>query len=86
MATILKVELKMPPAEFLSEFRNFGEDVYRDLRHDCSVSIEEIDAAIGFFYVRDLRAKFVRTAAARVRKIALKHKMAGMIDVVEVPA
>ncbi|MFO1451345.1 MAG: hypothetical protein U1F61_24510 [Opitutaceae bacterium] len=86
MATILKVELKLPPGEFLSEFRNFGEAVYLDLRHECSVSIQEIDAATHVFHVRDLRAKFVRTAAARVRKIALKHKMAGMIDVVEIPA
>lgn len=76
----------MPAVEFLHQFRNFGEDVYRDLRNECSVSIEEIDAATTIFYVRDLRAKFVRTAAARVRKIAWKHQMAGMIDVTEIPA
>ncbi len=86
MAKNLKVELTMPPAEFLHQFRDFGEDVYRDLRDECSVSIEEIDAATTVFFVRDLRAKFVRTAAARVRKIALKHQMAGMIDVTEVSA
>ena len=43
------------------------------------------DAAPSVFYLRDLRSKFVRTAAARVRRLALKHQMAGMIDVTEVP-
>jgi hypothetical protein len=86
MGKVLKVELTMPSAEFLHQFRNFGEDVYRDLRDECSVSIAEIDAATSVFFVRDLHAKFVRSAAARVRKIASKHQMAGMIDVAEVPA
>ena len=86
MAKILKVELTMPPKEFLHQFRNFGEAVYLDLRNECSVSIEEIDAATHVFYLRDLHAKFVRTAAARVRKIAEKQQMAGMIDVTEVSA
>ncbi len=84
MGKVLKVELTMPPAEFLHQFRNFGEDVYRDLKDECSVSIAEIDAATSVFFVRDLHTKFVRTAASRVRKIASTHQMAGMIDVAEV--
>jgi hypothetical protein len=85
MAKILKIELTMPPEEFLHQFRNFGEDVYRDLKDECAVSLDEIDSAITVFYVRDLRSKIAHTAAARVRKIALAHSMAAMIDVSEVP-
>ncbi len=74
----------MPVDEFLHQFRNFGEDVYRDLKEECAVSIEEIDAATSTFYIRELKTKFVRSAAARVRQIAAKHQMAGMINVAEV--
>jgi hypothetical protein len=46
----------MPPTEFVHQFRNFGEDVYRDLKEECTMSIDEIDASTSVFYVRDLRA------------------------------
>lgn len=83
MAKILKIELTSPTLGFVHQFRNFGEDVFRDLRQECSVSIAEIDAATSVFYVRDLRAKFVRSAAARVRTIALRHQMEDRIEVTE---
>jgi hypothetical protein len=41
--------------------------------------------SVSFTFAIFARSLCVRPAA-RVRKIALKHKMAGMIDVVEVPA
>lgn len=85
MAKILKVELTSPAPDRVHQFRNFGEDVVRDLRNECSVSIAEIDAATRVFYVRDLRAKFVRSAAARVRTIALRHQMEDRIDITEEP-
>ncbi len=73
MATLLKVELTMSPAEFRLPFRNFREAVFRGLRHECTVSIEAINAVTSVLYIRDLRAKFARSAVSRVRKIALTH-------------
>ncbi|HEY1110874.1 MAG TPA: hypothetical protein VGE76_19630 [Opitutaceae bacterium] len=85
MAKILKVELVGSVEKYLHDFKNFGEDVYRDLRDECSVSIDEIDSAGTAFHLRDLKATFVRTAAARVLKIARKCRMDEVIAVTELP-
>ena len=84
MAIHLQIKLTRSPVECLHRFRNFGEDVFREMREECSLSINEIDQANGVFYVRDLRARFLRTAAAKIRRIALKHRLADRIDVTEV--
>ena len=73
MARILKVELAVPNAlsveGLVSNFQNFGEDVYRALRDECEVSIHEIDHFSGAFHLRGLHKRDVRTIAAKVRKI-----------------
>lgn len=38
-------------------FRNFGEDIYRALRDECSVSIKKIDASTTSFSVRDIHKR-----------------------------
>ena len=38
-------------ADWLGRFKNFGEDVYLALREHCTISIQEIDAAIDSFCV-----------------------------------
>ena len=77
MARTLKVELAVPDAlsvdGLVPHFQNFGEDVYRALRDECDVSIDEIDHFNGAFHLRGLHKREVRTIAAKVRKILEKH-------------
>jgi hypothetical protein len=77
MARILKVELAVPNAlsvqGLVPNFQNFGEDVYRALRDECDISIDEIDHFAGAFHLRGLHKRDVRTIAAKVRKILDKH-------------
>ena len=55
------------------DFRNFGEDVYRALRDDYAVSIEEIDASTDEFHLREIPKREVRTVAVRVRKLVERY-------------
>ena len=61
MARTLKVQLITPnPLSvqgLVANFRNFGEDVYRALRNECDVSIQEIDASISEFHLRGLHKR-----------------------------
>lgn len=73
MAKTLKVQLTTPGPDWVHQFRNFGEDVYRDLRDQCEVSIAEIDASISEFHLRGIHKRDVRSIAARVRKLIEKR-------------
>ena len=52
-------------------------------RDECEVSIDEIDASTSEFYLHKIHKSDVRTAAAKVRKIAEKNLMAQIVGVVE---
>ena len=60
MSRALKVELTVPNAlsveDLVPNFQNFGEDVWRALKDECDVSIEEIDHFVGAFYLRDRKS------------------------------
>jgi hypothetical protein len=73
MAKTLKVQLSAPSPELVHFFRNFGEEVYRDLRSECEISIQEIDASTSEFHLRGIHKREVRSVAARVRKIIEKR-------------
>ena len=85
MAKALKIQLSTPNPDLVHQFRNFGEDVYRALRDECDVSIQEIDASTSEFHVRRIHKRELRTVAAKVRKIAEKSLMSALINVSEVP-
>src|SRR5262249_11122469 len=85
VAKALKVQLSTPNPDFVHKFRNFGEDVYRALRDECDVSIQEIDASTSEFHVRGIHKRELRATAARMRKIAEKSLMSELISVTEVP-
>ena len=78
MGRTLKVHLTNASPDLVHEFRNFGEDVYRALRDDCYVSIEEIDASTRQFHLRDLPRREVRMIAAKVRKLAERYTSLGI--------
>jgi len=77
MARTLKIELAVPNAlsvqGLVPNFQNFGEDVYRALRDECNISIEEIDRFVGAFHLRGIHKRDLRTVVAKVRKILEKH-------------
>lgn len=85
MARTLKIQLVTPSPDRVFQFQNFGEDVYRALRDECEVSLQEIDAATSEFHLHGIHKREVRTIAAKVRKIAEKHLMSKIINVNEVP-
>lgn len=78
MGRTLKVSLKKAGPDLIHDFRNFGEDVYRELRDGCGVSIDEIDASTSEFHLREIPKRAVRTVAATVRKIVEKYTNLGI--------
>jgi hypothetical protein len=84
MARTLKIYLTAPSPDLVHQWRNFGEDIYRALRDECEVSIDEIDASTSEFFVRGIHKHELRTVAATVRKIAEKNLMSQIIGVTEV--
>ncbi len=89
MARMLKVELAVPNAlsvpGLVSNFQNFGEDVYRALHDEWDVSLAEIDHFAGAFHVRGVHKRDVRTVAARVRKILERHPWLTEVKIYEIP-
>ena len=85
----LKVELAVPNAlsvqGLVPEFQNFGEDVYRDLRDECDVSLDEIDHFAGAFHLRGLHKRDVRTIAAKLNKILERYHSLACVKIYEVP-
>jgi hypothetical protein len=74
MSRVLQVHLTNASDDLVHQFRNFGEDVFRALRDDYGVSIDEIDASFSKFHVRKIPTRKVRTVAAQVRKIAEPYR------------
>lgn len=59
---------------WLHRFRNFGEEVWVQLRDSYAVSIEEIDAAVDTFHIRDVPAeRFTGVADTLARKLGEHH-------------
>jgi hypothetical protein len=85
MARTLKVQLTVPSPDLIHEFRNFGEDIYRALRNECEVSIQEIDTSTSEFHLRGIHKREVRTITAKVRKIIKKYQWLPPINVYEIP-
>jgi hypothetical protein len=85
MARTLKIQLTTPDPNLVHQFRNFGEDVYRAFRNECEVSIQEIDSSTSQFHLRKIHKRELRSTAAKVRKIAEKSLMSGLINVSELP-
>ena len=89
MARTVKVELAVPNAltiqGLVPNFQNFGEDVYRALRDECDVSIEEIDHFNGAFHMRGIHKRNVRAIIDKVQKILEKHHWLTDVKFYEVP-
>jgi hypothetical protein len=83
MRWILKVSLTTPSPDLVHEFRNFGEEVYHELRAQCGVSIDEIDASTSEFHLREIYKRNLRTIAAKVRKTSKRYRSLGTVVIFE---
>jgi hypothetical protein len=73
MSRKVKVHLTNASPDLVHSFRYFGEDVFRALRNDYAVSIDEIDASTREFNVRRIPKREVRTVVAKIRKLGERH-------------
>jgi hypothetical protein len=88
MSRTLKVELAVPNAlsvdGLVSMFQDFGEDVYRALRDECEVSIDEIDHFVGAFHLRRLHKREVRSISGKVRKVLEQYPALTDVKIYEI--
>lgn len=85
----LKVKHNVPNPlsveDLVPRFKDFGEDVYRALREECEVSIDEVDHAVSEFHIRKIHKREVRSVTAKVRKILEKnYSMLPPIEIIEI--
>ena len=74
MSAVLNIQISNPPTpEVVHRFRNFGEDVWGDLKETCDVSLDEIDRATNKFTVRGVRKREVRTVTKMLQAAIKKH-------------
>jgi len=78
MSRNLRVHHASASPDLVHDFRNFGEDVYRALRDNYAVSIDEIDASTQAFHLREIPKREVRAVAGRVREIAERYPRLSM--------
>ena len=62
-----------PTPDIVHRFRNFGEDIYRALRDECSVSIEEIDASTTSFSVRNIHKRDLGRITKIIKEELRRH-------------
>lgn len=80
--TILRiVGQPQPEDDWLHRFRNFGEDVYVQLRDAYAVNLHEIDAAIDTFHVRDIPADAKANVVATLGRILADHHLGDSVFV-----
>lgn len=74
MSVTIKIETNdKPTLDMIHNWRNMGEDVYRELRDTYTVSLNEIDASTTSFHVADIKRSQVRRVTAKIRNILRKH-------------
>ena len=88
MSRALKIKLTVPnPLSvqgLVHDFKNFGEDVYRILRDECVISLQEIDTSVDEFHLRGLHKREVREITAKVSKILEKYNKLSMVEICEI--
>jgi hypothetical protein len=85
MKPSIKIELKDTNAladSFLHRFRNFGEEVWAELKSNCSVSLEEIDSCTDSFCIRNINRKDLGTTSAMVKKLLKRHNLTDDVKVI----
>jgi hypothetical protein len=74
MSAGIKIEISdEPTGDVVHRFRNFGEDIYRELRATCSVSIDEIDHSTTSFVVRDIHKRDLGVVTQAIKRELRRH-------------
>ena len=74
MSAAIKIEISdEPTGDIVHRFRNFGEDIYRELRNTCSVSIDEIDRSTTTFVVRDIHKRDLGVVTQTIKRELRRH-------------
>lgn len=84
MLKTLRVQLNAPAPELVHQLRNLGEDIWGVLKHECEISLAEIDAATSQFFLGGIHSRDLRALANRVRAIVEKSGMGSLVTVSEV--
>lgn len=76
MSAAIKIAISNEPtSDIVHRFRNFGEDIYRELRDTCSVSIDEVDASTTCFTVRDIRRRDLGEVTQTINRELKRHHL-----------
>lgn len=74
MSAAIKIEISDElTGDIVHRFRNFGEDIYRELRDTCSVSIDEIDRSTTTFMVRDIHKRDLGVVTQTIKRELRRH-------------
>jgi hypothetical protein len=74
VSAAIKIEISdEPTGDVVHRFRNFGEDIYRELRDTCSVSIDEIDRSTTSFVVRDIHKRHLGVVTQTIKRELRRH-------------
>ena len=84
MFKTLRVRLNAPAPELVHQFHNLGEDIWRVLKHECEISLPEIDASTSQFHLRGIHKRDLRALATKVRTLVEKSGMRNVVTVSEV--
>jgi len=85
MTAVLNIEISDPPTpEVVHRFRNFGEEVWGELKETCDVSLDEIDRATNNFKVSGVRKREVRTVTKMLQAAIKKHGFEGTATITEI--
>lgn len=74
MNAAIKIEIcDEPTGDVVHRFRNFGEDIYRELRDTCSVNTDEIDHSTTSFVVRDIHKRDLGVVTQTIKRELRRH-------------
>ena len=74
---------RRPDTDWVHRFRNFGEDVWRELKEESDLTIGEIDSSISSFEVHGLKSRRVGRAKQVLGRLIDCHGFAGELEVRE---
>jgi hypothetical protein len=80
--TLRIVGQPQPTGSWLHRFRNFGEEVYVELRDSVTIDIKEIDAATDVFHVKDVQRERLADVTDVLTQILRKHHLQESVFIV----
>jgi hypothetical protein len=83
MAPDIVIDFEVPTdssarADIVHRIRNFGEDLYRELKRSglAEIDLDEVDRAIDQIHARAIKVRKVRTVSAFIAKMLEQHNLA----------